>query len=73
MSTDARAPSPPLSSPGTGGSATETPLPTGKEIRAARRDLKRKQRSMAEANKEFHAIQREEHREKWKDPYGEKQ
>ena len=44
MSTDARAPSPPLSSPGTGGSATETPLPTGKEIRAARRVLKRKQR-----------------------------
>ena len=37
------------------------------------RDLKRKQRGMAEATKDTHALQREEHRQKWKDPYGEKQ
>ncbi len=36
------------------------------------RDLKRKQRGMAEATKETHAEQREEFKLKWKDPYGEK-
>jgi CDP-diacylglycerol--glycerol-3-phosphate 3-phosphatidyltransferase len=47
MSTDARAPSPLPSSPGDArppGSATETPLPTRKELRAAHREEKRKQR-----------------------------
>lgn len=34
--------------------------------------MKRKQRSMAEATKDTHADQREEFRQKWKDPYGEK-
>jgi hypothetical protein len=36
-------------------------------------DLKRQQRAMAESTKETHALQREEHRQKWRDPYGEKQ
>ncbi len=36
------------------------------------RDLKRKQRGMAESTKETHAEQREEFKLKWKDPYGEK-
>lgn len=36
------------------------------------RDLKRKQRAMAESTKETHAAQKDEFKQKWKDPYGEK-
>ena len=36
------------------------------------RDLKRKQRSVAESTKETHAEQKNEFKQKWKDPYGEK-
>jgi phosphoribosylaminoimidazole-succinocarboxamide synthase len=38
----------------------------------ADRDMKRKQRSMAEATKDTHAEQQKEFRQKWMDPYGEK-
>ena len=38
----------------------------------ADKEQKRKQRAMAEATKDTHAQQREEHKAKWKDPYGEK-
>lgn len=37
------------------------------------RDMKRKQRSVAESTKETNLIQKEEHRQKWVDPYGQKQ
>ena len=36
------------------------------------RDMKRKQRAVAEATKDTHAVQQAEFKQKWKDPYGEK-
>lgn len=36
------------------------------------RDMKRKLRSVAESVKETHAQQRDEHKQKWKDPYGDR-
>jgi hypothetical protein len=36
------------------------------------RDLKRKHRAVAESTKETHAVQKDEFKLKWKDPYGEK-
>ena len=38
----------------------------------ADRENKRQQRSVAETVKETHALQAQEHKQKWKDPYGEK-
>ena len=38
----------------------------------ADRDNKRKQRSMAEATKDYQEEQAQEHKQKWKDPYCEK-
>lgn len=38
----------------------------------ADKEQKRKQRAMAESTKDTHAQQRDEHKAKWKDPYGEK-
>jgi hypothetical protein len=35
--------------------------------------MKRKQRAVAEATKETNLVQKDEHKQKWKDPYGEKQ
>lgn len=34
--------------------------------------MKRKQRTVAESTKEMHATQTQEHKAKWKDPYGDR-
>lgn len=38
----------------------------------ADREMKRGQRSVAENTKESHMLQTQEHKQKWKDPYGDR-